>query len=128
MTEAMMELDQKIVGVWFMRTAQSQDWVCAVREIEPDRKYEIVCLFRYHAAEESSDPFDGKDTKSWYKATGSGTRAYVIAAVRMVAHIMFEAGALEEPYELLNEGDFEAFKKKFFDAPFVFARMKAKPK
>lgn len=125
MTDVGMEFDGKTVGLWFLPIAETQDWMCMAREIEPDLKYEIVYRFRYYKDDKA---FDSKDEKSWYRATVAGTRAFVIASLRTVARLLFEAGALHQPFEILNEGDFKQFTKKILDGPFIFARMETKPK
>ena len=123
----MIKLDEKTVGVWFLNTTETQDWLCTIREIEPDAKYEIVYRFRYYADNGSRDPFDGSDQKNWYKGAGKMTRHYAISSMRFMMEQLKAAGAVGDPYELLMEnGDVEAFFREFQKAPFVFAKQISK--
>lgn len=119
----MIKLDEKTVGIWYMQTTPTSDWLCSIREIEPDAKYELDYRFRYY---EDDKAFDSKDRKSWYKAEVTATRHFAIVSIRTVANEMHKAGATGEVYELINEGDFDAFSKKFLDAPFAYARAATK--
>lgn len=117
-----MVIDEKTVGIWFLPTTENQDWMATVREIEPDAKYELVYRFRYY---KDDKVFDSEDEKNWYKATATGTRAFVLAGIRMAASMMAEH-AIGKLYEIINDGDFAEFSRKFMDAPFVFARQVTK--
>lgn len=119
MSEAGMILDEKIVGVWFLATMETQDWMASVREIEPDTKYELVWRFRYY---NDDKVFDSEDRKSWYQGTVSGTRSYVIAAIRKTAEMI----ATISPYplyEVLNDKGIDDFMRRFQDMPFVTVRI-----
>jgi hypothetical protein len=116
--------DEKIVGVWFLSTiSDHQDWMAAVREIEPDKKYELTYRFRYYTGDQTKNPFDDGDRKSWYKGQVSGTRAYVVASIRMVAKEL-ERRADGDLFELMNDGDLQKMMRKFADMPFVYAKAK----
>lgn len=118
----MITCDEKVVAIWFINTTETQDWMACLREVKPEEEYELIYRFRYYKDDKA---FDSEDEKSWYKGRITGTRAYVLASTRAVAKIMeeFAAGKL---YELVNEGDYEAFVKKFMDAPFVYAKQVSK--
>jgi hypothetical protein len=119
----MMNLDEKVVGVWAVETISGyQDWMAMIREIEPDVKYELKYRFRYH---KDDKVFDSEDTVSGYQGELSGTRSYVIALFRCIAKSM-EAKADGDLYELMNEGDYKAFVRKFMELPFVYVRAKEK--
>lgn len=119
----MITVDEKIVGIWYVQTLDTQDWMAALREVEPDQKYELIYRFRYYSAE-SENPFDGKDKKNWYEGTVSGTRHYCIGALRSVAEALVATGAVGQLYEVLNDDrDLKAFLKKYQDLPFVHMRM-----
>lgn len=113
--QAGMVINEKTVGVWFMPITETQDWMATVREVEPDARYELVYRFRYYKDDKA---FDSQDEKNWYKATATGTRAYVLAGIRMAASMMAEH-AIGKLYEIIND-------RKFMDAPFVFARQVSK--
>jgi hypothetical protein len=119
------EFDEKIVGVWFLATIPDhQDWLAAIRELEPDAKYEMTYRFRYYT--DGPDPFND-DKKNWYKGTLSGTRNYVILSFRSVAETM-KSLSPAPLYEVMNNGDYEDFMRRFNQMPFVFARMMGKDK
>lgn len=116
----MMTLDEKIVGIWYLTTIfNHQDWMAAVREIEPNQKYELKYRFRYY---KDNKQFDSEDKKNWYEGTFTGTRSYVIAAIRFTAKEL-EKRADGDLYELLNEHGLDQFMREFEKMPFVFMRM-----
>jgi hypothetical protein len=115
--------DEKTVGIWFV-SGHGHDWLCNVREIMPNDEYRIIYRFRYYTDKKHSNPFESKDKKNWFHATAKKkTRAYAISAARAMAQSIAEVEGVEKPYELLNNGDYKDFVKKFLDAPFVFAKM-----
>lgn len=116
--QARIQLDDKIVGIWFLETMPGQDWMASLREIEPDKKYELVYRFRYH---KDDKPFDSADEKSWYSGKVEGTRQYAILGLREAGKQM-ERVATGKLYEYLNDKGFDDFWKRFQDAPFVFLR------
>jgi hypothetical protein len=113
--------DEKTVGVWYLKPAPDMDWLASVREIEPQAVYEFKYRFRYYKDEHA---FDSKDRRNWYEGSIYGTRSFVIAGIRQAAKTLLQSG--ESYYELLNDGDIDAFFRRFQDAPFVFARMETK--
>jgi hypothetical protein len=116
----MIILDDKLVGIWYSMLTDTQDWLCAIREIEPDSKYEITYRFRYYS---DNKIFDSKDRKNWYQGITTQTRAYTIDFMRGLAQTVHAASKIETPmYELLNDSGFEEFERKFKDAPFVHMR------
>jgi hypothetical protein len=120
----MIRFDKKIVGFWYLETIPGyQDWMASVREIEPERKYEVMYRFRYY---KDDKVFDSKDRKNWYRAEPSQTRAYVVAGIRAAARKLEEVSRGGKLYELMNDGDFEKFKREFENLPFVFMRMEKK--
>jgi hypothetical protein len=118
----MIVFDEKIVGVWYLVTIlDKQDWLAAVREIEPDAKYELIYRFRYYKDDKA---WDSADKKNWYKGELTGTRNYVVMSLRSVAKRLESVSVAGIPlYELLNENDIDKFMREFQDAPFVMAKM-----
>jgi hypothetical protein len=112
--------DEKIVGVWFVATLPTQDWLAALRELEPDAKYELTYRFRYY---KDDKPWDSEDKKNWYRGEVTGTRAYVIASIRAVVDTMVATGP---KYEVMNDRGYAQFQRDFQDQPFVFAKMLSK--
>jgi hypothetical protein len=121
-------MDEKIVGVWYVVTILDyQDWLAALREIEPDAKYELTYRFRYYTGDQSKNPFDDGDKKNWYSGEVTGTRAYCIAALRKVAGILHSTSMAGQPlYETLNDRGIEQFMRDFQDLPFVYGRWEKK--
>lgn len=115
----MIVFDEKIVGAWFISTIpNSQDWLAAVREIEPDEKYELIYRFRYYKDDKH---FDSDDTKNWYKGELHGTRSYMILSMRSVAERL--AGVNHaKVYETINDRGIVQFLRDFEAQPFAFAR------
>jgi hypothetical protein len=122
--QAMIELDEKIVGMWFLYLSEKSDWMLAVREITAEEKYEVVFRFRYYKDDKA---FDSDDKKNWYKGTVSGTRAYVIASLRAAAQLIATT-AIEPLYELLNERGIDQFMRELQDAPFAHVRIEDTPR
>lgn len=120
--EAMIKLDEHVVGVWFSKISSTSDWMLCLRELEPDVRYEIVYRFRYY---KSDKVFDSDDEKSWFRATCAGTRAYSIASIRAMsaALTVIADGPL---YEVLNDKGIEDFMRRFQDMPFVYVRQESK--
>lgn len=119
----MIRFDEKIVGVWFTSTIPAkQDWLAAIREIEPDVKYELTYRFRYY---EDDKFFDSKDKKNWYQGTISGTRNYVVLTFRQVAKALADK-AEGSSYEVMNDKGYDDFMRRFNDQPFVVAKMLSK--
>jgi hypothetical protein len=117
----MMTMDEKIVGVWYLNTIQNhQDWMAAVREIEPDEKYELTYRFRYYKDDKA---FDSEDKKNWYSATCTGTKSYVIASIRFVAKQLEQKADGQPLYELINDHGYDRFIREFQDMPFVYMRV-----
>ena len=122
----MIMFDEKIVGVWFLDTIPGrQDWLAAIRELEPERKYEMTYRFRYYDGDQTKSPFDDRDKKNWYRGEIAQTRAFVVAGIRSAAK-QLEAVSDGKLYELMNDGGIEKFKREFQDLPFVFARVEKK--
>ena len=113
-------IDEKLVGLWFLPTISGhQDWLAAVRVIEPDVKYELTYRFRYYKDDKA---YDSEDKKNWYEGEVTGTRAYVVASIRSVAREL-ERRADGKLYEIMNEsGDMQEFMRKFADMPFAYVR------
>jgi hypothetical protein len=120
--KAGMLIDEKIVGIWYLSTIpNAQDWQAAVREIEPDNKYELVYRFRYY---KDDKVFESEDRKSWYKGTITGTRSFVIANIRHVAKMLKDSTHTQEKvYEVINENDYQKMLREFMDWPHVYSRM-----
>lgn len=118
----MIEMDEKIVGIWFLATIPgSQDWMAGLSEIEPDAKYKLTYRFRYYG-DDGKNPFEGGDRRSWYDGTMTGTRAYCIAAIRQTGG-MLASVAHEKLYEVMNNGDLGDFMRRFQDQPWAFMRV-----
>ena len=111
----MIIMDEKLVGLWYMQTTEEQDWLLGIREVEPDKKYEVVYRFRYY---EDESVFNSDDRKSWYEGTVSDTRKNVIIKIREMAKIMNSA-AVGKLYEYINDKGIDDFTERFKKAPFV---------
>lgn len=112
------ELDDKIVGIWFVGMDKS-DFLAAVREIIPEEKYELKYRFRYY---EDDKAFDSADRKHWYQGTVSATRNYAVLSIRKMVN-MFTESVGGEMYELLNDKGFDVFVREFKDLPFHYVRL-----
>lgn len=70
------------VGVWFIGDGETDCMYALYRDSsDPENKWTMIYRFRYY---ESDDAWDGKDRKSWYKTTGTGTEAQMETNVKFV--------------------------------------------
>jgi hypothetical protein len=123
---ALLNIDEKTVGIWFLALTDDCDWMCGVSETEPEKKYQINYRFRYH---KDDKVFDSADEKSSYGVKASCTRSFAIATVRHIASEMKAKGAIGEIDELLmQDGDVDRFLKEFRDKPYVYIRVEGRIK
>jgi hypothetical protein len=115
----MITFDEKIIAIWFVELPKA-DWLAAVREVVPEKKYELTYRFRYHVDDKA---FDSKDKKSWYQGTVSGTKQYVILSIRSTANELSKQLNGGKMWELLNDEGFDTFVRKFQNLPFNYMRM-----
>lgn len=78
--------DDHVHGIWFCSDHATVDWMCEM--FRHAGKWRFQYRFRYYA-EDSTDPWDDRDRKSWYAGTAeSGSdaeRDKMIAVINMVA-------------------------------------------
>jgi hypothetical protein len=123
----MIVFDEKILAAWFIKLGPDQDWLCGLRELEPDAKYEINYRFRYYTDDEV---FESKDVKNWYHGEVTGTRNYCVFAIRSLCEQMAavapkqpEDGAIGRVYEcLMDEKGLSDFLRRWQEFPFVYMR------
>jgi hypothetical protein len=60
----MITVDEHTVAIWYLQTTSTQDWTAALRELEPEAKYELTYRFRYYKDDKA---FESEDEKHWYK-------------------------------------------------------------
>ena len=114
----MITIDEKTVGIWNLQTTESQDWLCSIRELVADEKYELMYRFRYGKDDKI---FDSEDKKNWYRGEVSGTRNYVLGSIRAVAQTL--AGvAVGSLCEVMNNGDVKEFLEKIAEMPGMYVR------
>jgi hypothetical protein len=119
------EFDEKIVAIWYVSTVpDKQDWMAALREVEPDQKYLLKYRFRYY---KDDKVFDSDDKRNWYEGFCTGTKNYCVLSIRAVAAQLAKTANNARVYETLNEGDYNDFMKRFEAQPFVFMRRETKP-
>ena len=123
MSDAGVALDEKIVGLWFLSTTETSDWLAVVRELEPDTRYELIYRFQYYKDDKA---FNSKDEKNWYQGTVSGTRNFVIAAIRSAGELM-AMGTPHTLYELINDKGVDDFMLRLQDMPFATVRVGPAP-
>jgi hypothetical protein len=124
--------DEKFVGLWFLATIPgSQDWLAGLSEIVPDEKYRLTYRFRYYTGDQSKNPFDDADKKNWYDGEVTGTRAYCIASLRMVAKQLHDMAVQtakaydakpEKLYEVINDGDLRKAIETYMSWPCAYVR------
>lgn len=126
----MIELNPSVVAIWFLGGGAPRDWMACLSRL-PDDRLKLTYRIRYYDSQDpGNDAFSGKDKKKW---SGWVTKTPVLASefeehitnVRAAAVSLADAG-FQPPgyklYEVVNNGDFEAFVKKFLEMPFIHAR------
>lgn len=131
------------LGIWYLSLPKDfvyddnhvgGDWVCHLgyEELNGKRTMVIRYRFRYYTKNDTRDPFEDDDIKSWYSAQqkkdSNGepySEAYMIASTREMAKKMAEVAG-SGLYENLVGNDFDAFFKRFQDAPFAWVKQATK--
>ena len=122
----LIEVTDKLVGIWFLGLTEHSDWLCGLSELQLDVEYQISYRFRYH---KDGKIFDSKDERSVYRATIKSTRAYAVAGVRLMADRLTQAGATRAVEEILvHDGDLDRFIRELQDKPWAFCRMESAEK
>ncbi len=123
---ATVEITDKLVGMWFLALTGESDWLCGLTEIVPEREYQISYRFRYY---KDDKVHDSDDRKSAYSANVHSSRAYALAALRMVADGLKQAGAIGEIDEvMMHDKDVKRFIRELQDKPWAFLRVEGRPK
>lgn len=117
--EGQIVLDEKTVGLWMVAPGPGQDWLASLREIEPDRTYELLYRFKYFQGD--YNPFNDEDEVNWYGGTIKGTKNFVIAGVRHAAKTLERGG--DRLCEILNDGDIKKLVRKLQETPGIYCRM-----
>lgn len=126
----MISLTPNVIAIWFLCGGYPRDWMACLSRRE-DGHGELTYRIRYYDKEDpGNDPHSGKDKKSWRTSITRDpiTEASIadqIKDVREAAQAMADVG-FQPPgyklYEVVNNGDFEAFVAEFLKLPFVHAR------
>jgi phage terminase large subunit-like protein len=115
------ELDEKTVGIWFLATSPSQDFLAGICEIEPEKKYRLTYRFRLIKDDKVFD--DSEDEKHWYDGTLTGTRNFVVFTFRRIVREMQQVSEGGELYELMmDERGPDDFIRRLQDMPFAYSR------
>src|SRR5215475_7032362 len=108
----MIEITDRTVGMWFAATGRGHDFLMHCAEITPGN-FEILSRIRTYAGP-NTDPFDGTDTKQWFRCSLFGDRAMAIEKCRLVFAGMRTAFNVEADEVLYESEDqfFAAMKTK----------------
>lgn len=124
--QALFEVTPKLVGLWFLGVTETSDWLCGVTEVVPEEKYTVAYRFRYH---KDDKVFDSKDRRSTYRVEATGSRAYVLGVIRLMASDMEKAGAEGKVEEILmHDGDTDRFVRELQEKPWAFMRVEGRIK
>jgi hypothetical protein len=117
-----MKLDDNTLGIWFVQVRDDADWLASVRRSEKGG-HDLEYRFRYYG-EDSADPFDGKDEKSWYGGhSDKFTDEQAIASLRTAAESLSEVSG-GQLYECLRgERTAREFFEEFRKLPFVHEKV-----
>jgi len=103
----MIEVDENIIGIWFIALDNESDWLASMSKVKDGIK--VNYRFRYYNSEDPH-PFSGKDKKNFYSFVAPDDKKKAIKVMRAMAHALNEKGGLEkEPHEIINTGDLDEF-------------------
>lgn len=110
------EITERTRGLWFLELPRA-DYSATLEQLEAG-KFQVTMRFRYY---ETADPWDNKDQKNWYVATGTEEAAMIEATREGIAMLKLMGG--RKSWELLRgTGTLEDFINTFMKLPFVHAR------
>lgn len=116
----MIEITDKTVGLWFIEW-EGVDWLAHLKEVLPEKKYELTHRFRYH---KDDKVFDSEDEKRWYQGTLTGTRPFVLLNLRELAKKIKDEIHGVQVYEyLMDDKGVDDLMRRFTGAPFAYAKM-----
>lgn len=124
-------IDENIIAIWFFDLGPSEDYMMALSRT-PSGGIRFVYRVRHHHPD-STDPFDGKDEKSWSEfETNDPDEAKAIDAAREMAKgLIGLAVKLKQVtlphtiYELVRgSATVEEFAKQLFKSPWAHAKRK----
>ena len=117
------------VGLWFLSLSDKSDWLCHLGYEEREGKRVLIMKyrFRHYEGKQVGNPFEDEDRKSWYQAVikEEVSEEKMIATIRGLGKLMAKSCG-NELYEIMVDGDFNGFMKKFMDAPFAFSKQLSK--
>ena len=119
----MITLDENIIGIWWVG-GDTGDWLCAMRYQEEDgERFSVRMDYRFRYST-SDDPFDEEDQKNWYAFRSEiENKDKMMASIRDLAAICAQRPDYEPVvWEVLNEGDLDAFIEKWRSMPFVHTK------
>lgn len=116
-----MLIDEKIVGIWFVQTLETQDFMLSLRELESEKLYEFVYRFRYYDTITDGNPFNLQDRKSWYEGRVAASRQKSIEKMQFVVNMLTLTAGVTQ-YALFNDKGFEDFAKRLKEQPFVHGK------
>ena len=116
----MIELNEDIVGIWYLVTIQNvQDYMMVVSACE-DGRYHIQYRFRYYLDDKVFR--ESSDMKSWYSFYATKSKDEVIALADKAIALQRSIGAEGQIYRIINDRGFDDFMERFMNAPFVHKR------
>ena len=118
------KLDNDTIGVWFLRVAHDQDFTGALAPVESG--LELTYRFRYYRGDQSKQFEESEDVLNFYKVTMPGhDRDQGIAKVREILNMLLEKRGHPELgpiYEVINDGDMDAFITEFMQQDWTRAK------
>ncbi len=123
--------DESTVGAWFVHFHKDarKDWTLGVTR--EGGSFIIQYRWRYYHVDNSTDPWDGKDRKSWYRLVSdkSVTRDQVIEDARNIAMVVMTKCGGERMFECVRSLDEtqEQFAERFLKIPGVNAKLEEVP-
>lgn len=114
------EVDENLVGVWFIDLPKHDDWMAGVSELGPN-KFKLTWRMRYaDPLEPGANPWENIDRKSWHSGVFTGTRAEAVDKMMLMGHMLALAANTKLDYVLMNDArDVGKFLEEFSRRPWA---------
>jgi hypothetical protein len=117
--EDVIEINDKLLGIWGVWLTDDQDWLAALHETENPGEFTFTYRFRYYADEKA---FGSKDKKSWDRYRFHATREEAVSGAREVARELAAAAGKNFDQVLVVNGNVKRFLNSFTRLNWVHAK------
>lgn len=121
MKNVLIQVDERLVGIWYLRTTPEQDWMGGLSR---GKGRALELSYRFRTYQDNGDPFSGGDPKDCFRTRIEKSESGAIESVRAIVRHLKEMAGSEHPiYEVLVEnGDIKEFVQRLRAQPWMHAR------